>query len=156
MWVKVTQLCPTLWPHELYSPWNSPGQNTRVGSLSLLQRIFPTQGSNGCLLHCRQILYQLNYQESLNSEWSVAFSETFSELGNILVSLQFSESCYLAVYINHVLYIYTYGFSKIWLEIQFSCALSAKRLYEMIMLKQMYWAFFQCLNFFQWVPKQCL
>ena len=32
-------------PHELYSLWNSPGQNTRVGSLSLLQGIFPTQVS---------------------------------------------------------------------------------------------------------------
>ena len=36
----------SLWPHELYSPWNSPGQNAGVGSLSLLQGIFPTQGSN--------------------------------------------------------------------------------------------------------------
>ena len=35
-----------LWPHGLYSPWNSPGQNTRVGSLSILQRIFPTQVSH--------------------------------------------------------------------------------------------------------------
>ena len=32
----------SLWPHGLYSPWNSPGQNTGVGSLSLLQQIFPT------------------------------------------------------------------------------------------------------------------
>ena len=45
MKVKVTQSCPTLWPRELYSPWNSPGQNTGVGSLSLLQGLFPTQGS---------------------------------------------------------------------------------------------------------------
>ena len=37
--------------HGLYSPWNSPGQNTGVGSLSLLQGIFPTQGSNLGLLH---------------------------------------------------------------------------------------------------------
>ena len=44
---KVTQLCPTLWPDGLYSPWNFPGhQNTGVGSLSLLQGIFPTQESN--------------------------------------------------------------------------------------------------------------
>ena len=42
--VKVAQSCPTLW--DLYSPWNPPGQNTGVGSLSLLQGIFPTQGSN--------------------------------------------------------------------------------------------------------------
>ena len=48
----------------LYSPWNSPGQNTRVGSLSLLQRIFPAQGSNPGLLHCRPILYRLSHQGS--------------------------------------------------------------------------------------------
>ena len=54
----------SLGPPGLYSPWNSPGQNTGVGSLSLLQGIFPTQGSNPGLPHCRQILYQLSYQES--------------------------------------------------------------------------------------------
>ena len=48
----------------LYSPWNSPGQNTGVGCLSLLQRTFPTQGSNPGLLHCRRILYQLIHQGS--------------------------------------------------------------------------------------------
>ena len=91
--------------HELYSPWTSPGQNTRVfwkildfpypgdlpnpgikpgsptlqtdslpaepqgkpkntgvGSLSLLQQIFPTQKLNWGLLHCRWILYQLSHQ----------------------------------------------------------------------------------------------
>ena len=48
--------------HGLYSPWNSPGQNTGVGSLSLLQRIFPTQELNWGLLHCRRTLYQLSYQ----------------------------------------------------------------------------------------------
>ena len=54
----------SLWPHGLYSPWNSPGQNTGVGSLSCLQGIFPTQGSNPGLLHCRQNLYQLSQQGS--------------------------------------------------------------------------------------------
>ena len=39
-----------------------PGQNTGVGSLSLLQEIFPTQGSNPGLPHCRQILYQLSHK----------------------------------------------------------------------------------------------
>ena len=43
--VKVAQSCPTLRPHGL-CPWNSPGQNTGVGHLSLLQGIFPTQGLN--------------------------------------------------------------------------------------------------------------
>ena len=54
----------SLQPHELYSPWNSPGQNTAVGSLSLLGWIFPTQLSNRGLLHYRWILYQLSYQGS--------------------------------------------------------------------------------------------
>ena len=101
MKVKVAQSCLTLRPHRVYSPWNSPGQNTGVGrvspspgdlpnpgielrsptlqadslaaepqgkpknpgvgSLSLLQGIFPTQESNQGLLHCRGILYQLSY-----------------------------------------------------------------------------------------------
>ena len=67
MKVKVTQSCLTLQPHGLYSPWNSPGQNTRVGSLSLLQGIFPTQELNQGLLHCRQILYQLSQQGKSNN-----------------------------------------------------------------------------------------
>ena len=46
-----------------YSPWNSPGQNIGVGSLSLLQGIFPTQGSNPGLLHCRWTLYQFSWKE---------------------------------------------------------------------------------------------
>ena len=54
----------SLWPHELYSPWNSLGQNTGVGGLSLLQGIFPTQGSNAGHPHCRQILYQLSHKGS--------------------------------------------------------------------------------------------
>ena len=49
-------------PCGLYSQWNSPGQNTRVSSLSLLQGIFPNQGSNPGLPHCRQILYQLSHK----------------------------------------------------------------------------------------------
>ena len=54
----------SLQPHGLYSPWNSPGQNTGVGSLSLLQGIFLTQGSNPGLPHGRQILYQLSHKGS--------------------------------------------------------------------------------------------
>ena len=54
----------SLRPHGLYSPWNSPSQNTGVGSLSLLQRIFPNQGLNPGLPHCRQILYQLSHKGS--------------------------------------------------------------------------------------------
>ena len=43
----------SLWPHGLYSPWNSLGQNTEVGNLSLLHGIFPTQGSNPGFPNCR-------------------------------------------------------------------------------------------------------
>ena len=57
------QLFVTPWT-ALYSPGDSPGQKTAVGSLSLLQRIFLAQESNPGLLHCRQILYQVSYQGS--------------------------------------------------------------------------------------------
>ena len=48
----------------VYSPWNSSGQNTGMGILSLLQGIFPTQGLNPGLPHCRWILYQLSHKAS--------------------------------------------------------------------------------------------
>ena len=63
----------------LLCPWNSPGQNTRVGSRSLLQGIFPTQGSNPGLLHCRQILYHLSHQGRLRC-CSRGASKALSEL----------------------------------------------------------------------------
>ena len=50
--------------HELYSPWNSLGQNTGVGSLPFLQGIFLTQGLNPGLSHCRWILYHLSHEGS--------------------------------------------------------------------------------------------
>ena len=105
--------------HGLNSPWNSLGQNpgvgslsflqrifptqdshtvgdslpaepegkpknTEVGNLSLLQRIFPTQESNQSLLLCRQILYQLSYEEvdlfrakhTLQTEWPISEAES--------------------------------------------------------------------------------
>ena len=63
--VEVTQSCLTLCdPMDYTSLWNSPGQNTEVGSHFLLQGIFPTQGSNPDLPHCRWILYQLSHQGS--------------------------------------------------------------------------------------------
>ena len=63
----------SLQPHGLYSPWNSPGQNTGVGSLSLLQGIFPTQGSNPGLPHCRQMLYQLSHKGNPRTLERVAY-----------------------------------------------------------------------------------
>ena len=54
----------SLQPHGLYSPWNSPDQNAGADSLSLLQGIFTTQGSNPGLPHCGQMPYQLSHQGS--------------------------------------------------------------------------------------------
>ena len=63
--VKVTQfVSDSLWPHGLYSPWNSLGQNTGVGRFSLLQGIFSTQELNPGLPHSRWILYQLSHKGS--------------------------------------------------------------------------------------------
>ena len=74
----------SLWPHGLYSPWNSPGQNTGVGSLFLFQGILPTQGSNPGLWHCRQILYQLSHKGSPRIlEWvAYPFSRGSSQTRN--------------------------------------------------------------------------
>ena len=71
----------SLWPHGLYGPWNSPGQNTGVGSLSLLQGIFPTQGLNPDLPLRRQILYQLSHKGSPRIlEWvALPFSSRSSQ-----------------------------------------------------------------------------
>ena len=75
----------SLRPHGLYGPWNSPGQNTGVGSLSLLQGIFATQGSNTGLLHCRQILYQLSYQGSPRITKSPSLSRNYACLLSIVL-----------------------------------------------------------------------
>ena len=56
----------SLQPHG-FCPWNSPGQNTRVGTLALLQGNLPTQGSNPGLPYCRQIFYQLSHKGSLKA-----------------------------------------------------------------------------------------
>ena len=62
-------------PTRLLCPWNSPGKNTGVGSLSLLLGIFLTQALNRGLLHCRQILYQLSHREA-REYWWVAYPFT--------------------------------------------------------------------------------
>ena len=66
----VTQSCPTVCdPVDCSLPGtsvhgDSPCKNTGEGCHALLQGIFPTQGLNPGLLHCRQILYRLSYQGS--------------------------------------------------------------------------------------------
>ena len=70
----------SLQPHGLYSPWNFPGQNTGVGSLSLLQGIFLTQGSNPGLLRCRRILYQLSHNRNKVHNKCNAFESSLNQL----------------------------------------------------------------------------
>ena len=79
----------SLQPHGLYSPWNSPGQNTGVGSCSLLQGIFPTQGLNPDLLHHRQILYQLSHQGSPWTERGFTIINSAEELDLGTLSFKF-------------------------------------------------------------------
>ena len=63
-----TQVCHIA--DRFFTSWaTGKPKNTGVGSLSLLQWIFPTQESNWGLLHCRWILYQLSYQESPRTLW---------------------------------------------------------------------------------------
>ena len=70
--------------HELHSPWNSSGQNTEFGSLSLLQGIFSTKRSNSGFPHCRLILYQLSHKGSARIlEWlDYPFSSRSSQSRN--------------------------------------------------------------------------
>ena len=85
----------SLQPHGLYNPWNSPGQNTGVGSHSLLQEIFPTQGSNPGLPHCRQILYQLSHKRSPQTIISVLVCWVLGSFLSIIFkyNIPFSVSC---------------------------------------------------------------
>ena len=68
VWCLMAHLCPTHWdPMRCSRPGSlghgdSPGKDPGVGCHFLLQGIFPTQGSNPGLLHCRQILYHRNHQ----------------------------------------------------------------------------------------------
>ena len=90
-------------PHGLYRPWNSPGQNTEVGSCSLLQGIFPTQGSNPGLLHWRWILYQLSHKgsprtwtcstvlENMSKRMSAQPDETVCDRSSFLVVLEHDD-----------------------------------------------------------------
>ena len=72
-----------LWPTRLLCPWDSLGKNIGVDCHSLLQRLFLTQGLNSGLLHCRQILYLLNYSQRLFI--SVSKKGNAKEFSNYLI-----------------------------------------------------------------------
>ena len=67
------------YPTRLRHPWDFPGKNTGVGCRFLLQGIFPTQGSNPGLLHCRQMLYHLSHQGSLLGKQILKFHFRLTE-----------------------------------------------------------------------------
>ena len=90
----------SLWPHRQNRPWVSLGQDTGVGSFSLLQRIFPTQGSNPGPLHCGWILYQLSHKGSPRIlEW---------------VASPFSSGSFIGLLPSHACCIYREFFFILW------------------------------------------
>ena len=94
----------SLRPHGLQTarllcPWNSPGKNSGVGCHFLLQRIFPTQGSNPGLPHCRQTLYHLSHQ--------LGIKEIFKNKNNATLLTNFFGKCSYFI----LLYIYIYFFN---------------------------------------------
>ena len=92
---RIQPRSPTLQEDSL--PYELPGKpkNTGVGSLSLLQAIFPTQDSNQGLLHCRQILYQLSYHGSPIRESKMQY------LGAISKTTELSQFFFFKQTIQH-------------------------------------------------------
>ena len=80
----------SLQTHGLYSPWNSPGQNTGVGSLFRLQEFFPTQRLNPGLPNCRWILYQLSHK---GSPWGYSGCHDYPRVGTSSFSLSRGRAC---------------------------------------------------------------
>ena len=83
----VTQSCPTLCDPMDWSPsgssvhGDSPGKNTGVGCHALLQEVFPTQGLNPGLPHCRQIIYPLSPQGNpKKAQYSVSSVQSLSRV----------------------------------------------------------------------------
>ena len=113
VWVPDESECHSVmsdssWPHGLYNSWNSSGQNAGVGRHALLQGIFPTQGWNPGLTHCRWLLSQLSPQGSPGrlmswlkiktfSFWSVIFSYFMQQNGQFLDQIVMcDEKCILS------------------------------------------------------------
>ena len=112
----------SLRPHGLYSPWNSPGQNTGVGSLCLLQGLFPTQESNPVLLHCRDSLPAEPQGKPKNT-----VVDSISLLKHILPTqesnwglLHCQWICYQLSYQGSPIYVYTHTHTYIYIYTQWN------------------------------------
>ena len=95
-WTQVSLIAGNSLPSE------PPGKtvNIGVGSLSLLQRIIPTQESNWGLLHCRRILYQLSYQGSPIFTIKAAYSLAHKDMLLVGISLKVIVSALISTYIQ--------------------------------------------------------
>ena len=100
--VLVTQSCPTLYDAMECSPpyssvhGDSPAQDTGVSCHALLQGIFPIQGSNPGLLHCRQILYHLSHQAKQGSGYTRPQSRIYFScinLNQLLLCCEWPLTC---------------------------------------------------------------
>ena len=120
----VAQLCPTLCnPTDCSLPassvhWDSQGKNTGVGCHALLHGIFPTQGRNPGLLHCRQILYCLSHQGSLCQDFSLLLLFVWCllwgqwlEIIDVFFSFSTNGECFLCtVYVSDLALAYLLEF----------------------------------------------
>ena len=92
-------------PWTVYSPWDSPGQNIAIPSLSLLQGIFPTQRSNPGLQYCRQVLYQLSHNGSPCGWWDTEqitskFLDTHTYSSRLTCTSSFQQFFFKILLIN--------------------------------------------------------
>ena len=96
----------------LYSPWNSPGQNTGVASLPLLQGIFPTQESNSGLLHCRWIFFLPN----LSLYWAYTIWHSISIQSMCILSYTLNHAYITRNNVNAIWMLYVYAYvNAIWI-----------------------------------------
>ena len=104
MWSESrSAMSDSLLPDGLYSLWDSPGQNTGVGSCSLLQGIFPMQGLNPDLPQYRQILYQLSHQRSPLYHVNVCNSvQTLPSLCAALWTCEFANCSIIHYSLSHL------------------------------------------------------
>ena len=92
-------------------PWDSLGKNNGMGYQLLLQGIFPTQGSNQGLPHCREILYHLNHQGSLARTWKQPKRPSAEEWVKKMQYIHVTKS-YLAIKRKE-----TVPFAEMWMDL---------------------------------------